>query len=105
MLLELKIEDDLLEVLVKELSLILADDLHDVIARHFSVRVDVQLALIQILNELMVRHCRKVLGQRLLSLVYLLVEALLELYRVGLIVHLLDDPPPHPFIDHSSLHA
>ena len=54
MLLELKIEDGLLEVLVKELSLILADDLQNIISRHFSVCADIQLALIQILNELLV---------------------------------------------------
>lgn len=49
MLLQLEIQNDLLEVHVEQLSLVLLHEIHDLLPRHFSVRIDSDLVL---LNEM-----------------------------------------------------
>ena len=48
-LLQLEIQDHLLEVLVEEPSLILSDDLQDLVSGELAARVLIQLSLVQLL--------------------------------------------------------
>ena len=54
MLLQLEVEDDLLEILVEQSALVLANDLENLVPRQLTVLVLAHLPLVQLLDQLVV---------------------------------------------------
>lgn len=99
MLLQLEVENYLLKVEVEEAALMLLDELQDLVPRQLAPRSVVQLPLVQLLDQLVVGERAQVLVVLVLPQIDLLQKPLLQLACIDLVVHFLNNSPPHPLID------